>query len=323
MMPTPRDNVNTGRHIRVVQTTPIDNATVIAQYLAHRLSSGQRWRPETLRVRTYQLHRIADQLTPTPLVDVTEDQVVEWQARLRGRPETIAAYISAAHGIFRWMALHARPRLRDDDPTLILERPRIPEAQPRPMLDRHYNLALACAVSDPEMYLWLGLMGCCGLRCCEVAWLMVGDVEPLEAGGGLLHITGKGGKQRTVPVGEMLLLTLRPFLHGRGPVFTRPSDGLAYRPPSVSHRVSKFLSELGVPAPHRAHSLRHRFATDYHSLDVDLYRQAKLMGHASVDTTQRYTQISPVEAARYVEQLTVRRLQTSQRLHTLRHSDVA
>jgi integrase/recombinase XerD len=206
------------------------------------------------------------------------------------------------------MAVYARPRLRQTDPTVALERPRIPEAQPRPMLDRHYNLALACAVSQPEMYLWLGLMGCSGLRCCEIAWLHVSDVEPLEAGGGLLHLTGKGGQQRTVPVGEMLMLTLRPFLRGQGPVFTRPSDGRAHTPHAVSHRISRFLQEIGVPAPHRAHSLRHRFGTDYHGLDPDLYRQAKLMGHASVDTTQRYTEVSPTEAARYIEMLTARRL---------------
>jgi site-specific recombinase XerD len=253
---------------------------------------------------------IADQLAPVQLLDATEDDIAAWQQRLSGRPETIASYTSAARGLYRWMAVYSRPRLRDTDPTVALERPRIPPASPRPMLDRHYDLALACAVSQPEMYLWLGLMGCSGLRCCEIAWLHVGDVEPLENGAGLLHLTGKGGKRRTVPVGEMLMLTMRPFLTGQGPVFTRPSDGGPHTPNAVSSRVSRFLQDIGVPAPHRAHSLRHRFGTDYHGLDPDLYRQAKLMGHASVDTTQRYTEVSPVEAARYIETLTVRRLRS-------------
>lgn len=282
----------------------LDNETVIQAYLSFRAAG---WRPETLRVRTAQLRRIADGLAPTSLIDVTEQHILRWRGAFRGSPETIASYISCVRGLYRWMT-RVRPALRLDDPTLILDRPRIPEAQPRPMLDRHYELALACAVSQPEMYLWLGLMGCSGLRCCEVAWLRVGDVEPRADGGALLHLTGKGGKQRTVPVGAMVALTLHPFLTGQGPVFTRPSDGRAHTPRGVSERVSRFLQQLGVPAPARAHSLRHRFGTDYHALDPDLYRQARLMGHSSVDTTQRYTAISPLEAARYIEELTRRRL---------------
>lgn len=311
-MPTPRDRRKTlsNGHLMEFRTTTT-NDELIAAYLAHQ---APLWRDATLTVRTLQLRRIAEDLAPAAtLLDVDEERLLAWFDRLPGRPETRASYASAVHGLYRWMTVRARPRLRVDDPSQILDRPAIPAAQPRPMLDRHYDLALACSVSDPEMYLWLGLMGCSGLRCCEIAWLQVGDVEPLESGGGLLHITGKGGKQRTVPAGEMLMLTLRPFLHGRGPVFTRPSDGLAHTPASVSHRVSRFLAGVGVPAPHRAHSMRHRFGTDYHQLDVDLYRQATLMGHASVDTTRLYTQISPVEAAKYVEVLTRKRLAPQRR----------
>lgn len=310
-MPTPRDVVKPVSHLELVESPEYDNTTVIANYITHRTTTGRRWRPETVRVRTSQMHLIAEELHPTRLVDVTEEEVLAWSTRLRGRPETIASYISAIHGLYRWMSVLARPRLRADDPTLILERPRIPTAMPRPMLDRHYDLALACAVSRPELYLWLGLMGCCGLRCCEVAWLHTGDVEQLGDGGGLLHVTGKGGKQRVVPAGQMLMLTMRPFLHGRGPVFTRELDGGPHSPHGVSARVNEFLRGIGVPAT--AHQLRHRFGTDFHQLDPDLYRQAKIMGHASVDTTQRYTEISPVEAARHIEALTNRRLRPARR----------
>jgi integrase/recombinase XerC len=309
MMPTPRDGRKTARELRVVQSLPeVSNDAAIAAYLAYQKVNG--WRPKTIEVRVDQLRRIGRQL-PVPFVAATEDDVVAWHSRLEGKPETRASYVSALKVFFRWMVAYARPRLRIDDPTLILERPRIPVAQPRPMLDRHYDLALACAVSNPELYLWLGLMGCSGLRCCEIAWMQVGDVEHLDNGSGLLHITGKGGKQRTVPIGQMLLLTMRPFLTGRGPVFTRPSDGRAHTPKGVSARVNVFLRGVGVPVQHTAHTLRHRFGTDYHALDPDLYRQAKLMGHSSVDTTQRYTEISPAEAAQYIERLTLRRLRPS------------
>jgi site-specific recombinase XerD len=304
-MPTPRDGRKTVCENHRVRHLNVANATLINTYVLYQ--SRERWRPETARVRRSQLHKVADQLATTPLIDATEDDLVHWHDHvLTGAPETRAAYVSAVHGIYQWMSVYARPRYRTDDPTLILKRPRIPTASPRPLLNRHYDLALACAVADPEMYLWLGLMGCCGLRCCEIAWLQIGDVEPLDDRAGLLHVTGKGGKRRIVPVGRMLMLTLNPFLMGRGPVFVRQSDGKAYTPDGVSARVAKFLRGLGINGT--AHQLRHRFGTDFHQLDPDLYRQAKIMGHASVDTTQRYTEVSPLEAARHIETLTRRRL---------------
>lgn len=323
-MPTPRDRIKTFSHLSSMPRPSIDNDTVLAEYIRYRRTTGRKpWRPETTRVRTYQLNRIAEQLHPVALVDVDEEGVLDWMTRIDGQPETIAAYVSTIRGLYRWMAVLSRPRLIEADPTVILERPSIPEAESRPMLEHHYELALACALSDPEMYIWLGLMGCSGLRCCEVAWMQVGNVEPTSSGGGYLHVTGKAGKQRTVPVGAMLLLTMRPFLRGRGPLFTRPSDGQAHTPKSVSGRISTFLQGVGVPAPYRAHSMRHKFGKDYHAIDVDLYRQAKLMGHASVNTTQRYTQISPVEAARYVEELTSRRFNSNGRNMTDGHGRAA
>lgn len=320
-MPTPRDKSKTISEVLPVALHTGHNDLIIAQYLDYqRYASAKPWGIRTAEWRARQLRIIAAALNPVRLIDANEDDVMAWHLKLRGKPETRASYTSAAHGLFNWMAVKSRPRLRTDDPTLILERPRIPVTQPRPMVGRHYDLALACAVSNPEMYLWLGLMGCSGLRCCEVAWMHVGDVEHLPDNSGMLHIVGKGQKQRTVPIGAMLLLTMRPFLRGRGPVFTRPSDGGPHTPKGVSQRVSQFLQGVGVPAPSRAHSLRHLWAGDYHALDPDLYRQAKLMGHASVDTTQRYTEISPVEAARHIETLTTRRLSVGGRMPTERRA---
>jgi integrase len=73
----------------------------------------------------------------------------------------------------------------------------------------------------------------------------------------------------------------------------------------VSARVAAFLRGLQIPAT--GHQPRHRWAGDYHALDPDRYRQAKLMGHGSVNTTQRYTKVSRAEAARHIAALTRRR----------------
>lgn len=293
----------------------VDNDTVIDRFLRAQQSRG--CRPETLRIRRSQLQRLARDLAPTPLATATEEHLVAWYESLTGTPGTIASYTSAARTLFRWMSFKARPRLRSDDPAAILDRPHVPAGVPRPIASDKYELALACAVSDPEMYAWLGLMGCSGLRACEIAWLQVADVEPREDGSGLLHIVGKGGKRRTVPAGPQLMTVLHLFAgrRGAGPVFTRPSDGQAHTPRAVSAKVAAFLRELQIPAT--GHQLRHRWGTDYHALDPDLFRQAKLMGHGSVNTTQLYTAVDPAEAVRHVAALTRRRLDSTAKVVAL------
>jgi site-specific recombinase XerC len=276
-----------------------DNTQIINDYVRYKRYDWPR--KNTVRTRRYQLAAISDAFPQ--LVTASEDDLLRWHDGLTGSAVNVAQYTSVARGLFEWMATVARLRL--DNPAAVLRRPRIPPRAPRPMLDRHYEWALACALSDPEMYLWLGLMGCSGFRCCEVAWANTLDFEPRNDGGGIARVVGKGGKRRPIPVGAMLMLTLKPFLIGRGPVFTRAS-GLPYTPKQISEKVNDFLRGLDIPET--AHSIRHRFGTDYHALDSDLYRQAKVMGHESVETTQLYTEVDPIEAAIYIEQLTRRRL---------------
>lgn len=306
-MPTPRDL----RRLHLVDTRMDrgvnDDAALLEEYVDYMCTMARRrWRAETVRVRRYQLGRILTAL-PRSIRDTTEADLQVWRRTMSGAEETVAGYTSAVRGLFRWAAVLRRPRVRGDDPAAILERPVIPEAVSNPISNPDFDLALACAVAHPEMYAWLGLMGCCGFRCCEVAWLKVRDVEHLDDGRGILRPIGKGGKRRAIPAGVYLMRTLRPFLDGGGPVFTRPSDGGPHTPKGVSERVKAFLRSVGVEGV-TAHNVRHRFSHDYHALDPDLYRQAKLMGHASIDTLQRYLAVSPLEAAEYIDVMTARRL---------------
>lgn len=292
----------------VGDSTGIDNEVLIAAFLrAHR----ERWRPTTTRLRRIQLHALGRQLG-TPLVSVTEEELLAWRDDLHDRqqasPETIKAYVCSARGLYGWMSSRARPRYRPDDPSVCLEVPRIPSRPPRPMLDRHFDIALSAALSDAELFCWLCLAGCSGLRCCEIAWLQTHDVEEIPGGGAWLHLEGKGGKRRTTAAGAALMGVLRPFVSRgvRGPVFTRPSDGRAHTPNRVSAIINQHLRSLGIHET--AHTLRHRFGTDYHVLDPDLFRQASVMGHASVDMTRRYTEVSPAETGRHIDELTARRI---------------
>lgn len=310
-MPTPRSGVNTSVELTLMTFPTIrENDGLIRDYIRYRVNNDG-WRPRTIQMRRLQLHRIAEQL-PAPLHAASEEHLHDWLSQRDGRPGTRASDISALHGLYDWMATLSRPRLRADNPAAALRRPKIPPYPPRPMPNPDLDKALAHAVHDLELFIWLILMSCCGLRCCELAWLRVPDVELRDDGSARMHLTGKGGKRRVVFADAELVDLMRPFLRGQATVFTRPSDGQPYRNgDAVSKRMNTYLNGLGITA--RAHQGRHRFGGDFHEINPDLLVQARAMGHASTRTTEGYTETDVAAAAPAIAELTRRRMRHARR----------
>lgn len=134
----------------------------------------------------------------------------------------------------------------------------------------------------------------CGLRVSELTGL---DVCGLDLEQGLVRVTGKGSKERIVPVGSKALAALAAYLQARGnpaaqtPLFLNHRGG-RLTPRSVERNLKRQLLEGGLTKNATPHSLRHSFAT--HLLDggADLRSIQELLGHASLSTTQKYTQVS-------------------------------
>lgn len=134
----------------------------------------------------------------------------------------------------------------------------------------------------------------CGLRVSELTGL---DVRGLDLEQGLVRVAGKGRKERIVPVGSKACTALRDYLDARGnpaqeaPLFLNHRGG-RLTPRSVERNLKRQLLQGGLIKNATPHSLRHSFAT--HLLDggADLRAIQELLGHASLSTTQRYTQVS-------------------------------
>jgi integrase/recombinase XerC len=139
----------------------------------------------------------------------------------------------------------------------------------------------------------------CGLRVSELTALDVGSVSFEES---LVRVIGKGRKERIVPIGRQAKEALRLYLEARSayadgdPLFLNHRGG-RLTPRSIQRHLKKYLLMAGILKEATPHSLRHSFAT--HLLDggADLRAIQELLGHASLSTTQKYTQVS-------VEQLT-------------------
>ncbi len=134
----------------------------------------------------------------------------------------------------------------------------------------------------------------CGLRISEALGLNRGDVP---SGTAALRITGKGNKQREVPVLEVVRDAIDAYLssspHPGGPddpLFVGVRGGrLGAR--AVQKSVEKLRLALGLPATATPHALRHSFATHLLAGGGDLRTIQELLGHASLSTTQRYTEV--------------------------------
>lgn len=132
----------------------------------------------------------------------------------------------------------------------------------------------------------------CGLRVSELVSLTAGQ---FDAGQGILHIRGKGGKVRLVPVPDTLIGDLRQAIEAADPDTGYVFATHRFRRPMTRQGFNKLLRERCEAAklpPINPHALRHAYATNLSEGGADLLGIQKLLGHASVTTTQIYIQVS-------------------------------
>lgn len=256
----------------------------IEAWLSTLVAAGRR--AETIRLRRYQLERVAAGVAPVGPWEVTTEQLVAWLGRQDWERETRRSWRSALQGFYRWA--HRRG-LAAVDPTFDLERikPSVPAPHPTPediVLD-----ALASA-GDRER-LMVRLAAELGMRRGEVCLVHSGDLER-RRDGWWLRVHGKGGKIRELPIEGGLAAAVRRC--GFGYAFPGAIDG--HLSPAWT---GKLVSRL-MPAAWSMHSLRHRFGTAAHDQENNMEAVRQLLGHASIETTRRYVLVKPAVLRRTV-----------------------
>jgi integrase/recombinase XerC len=179
--------------------------------------------------------------------------------------------------------------------------PRLKVGLPRPVSEDQARDLLAEAAGDTERDPWetardeavLTLLWGCGLRISEALSLTWSSV-PL---GQSLRITGKGGKTRIVPVLDAVRAAMDVYLNelpfvltADAPLF-RAKRGGPLSPRHVQGLVQTLRGRLGLSDRVTPHAFRHAFATHLLGAGADLRAIQDLLGHASLSTTQRYTQV--------------------------------
>lgn len=177
--------------------------------------------------------------------------------------------------------------------------PRYQRPLPKPLLveDAKAIIGLASRPSNHREHwktarnraLILLLYGC-GLRSHEATALPFG----IDVTAKCLHITGKGNKERLVPILRIVVDAVetyrRMYLAAHGDVAPeRLFEGVSDR--TLRRLMQGYRETLGLPSTASPHALRHSFATHLHQNGMDLVHLADLLGHASIRTTAIYTQV--------------------------------
>ncbi|MEI8032061.1 MAG: tyrosine recombinase XerC [Chlorobiaceae bacterium] len=233
------------------------------------------------------------------------------------QPRSIARHLASLKGFYRWLNESGES---DNQVFSSIATPKFPRRVPGFLTEQQTEKLFdslipsagdeASGTSTPEEAFVVGrdraileLLYGCGLRVSELAGL---KVEDLDMAGGFVKLTGKGSKQRIVPVGKPALLALKNYFEVRLNFFRIKGDGdrgkLAYLfvtskgkkiyPVLVQRLTRRYLLLVTEQKKKNPHILRHSFATHLLNSGADLKSVSEMLGHSNLSTTEIYTHVT-------------------------------
>lgn len=234
--------------------------------------------------------------------DATETELQEWFAYdyKRSKSATVNRRLAALKRYYRWAL---RQSVVKADPCLNLQAVKQAARFPHTLSEAQVERLLKAPDTDTELGLrdraMLETLYATGLRVSELVNLQLLD---LNLDGGVLQVSsGKGGKQRLVPLGEEAAYWINEYAQQARPALlgARRSDALfvTIRAAAMTRQafwliVKKYAEQAGISIPLSPHVLRHAFATHLLNHGADLRVVQMLLGHADISTTQIYTHVA-------------------------------
>lgn len=277
-------------------------------YLGH-LTHERRLSAHTARSYGRDIGMLIELAGAVPLEGLQVHDVRRFVAQLHARGldgRSLARALSAWRGFFNYLA---RDHGYRHNPCAGLRAPKAAKRLPRALSPDEAGRLMEIdgagplALRDRAM---LELLYSSGLRLSELTGLRLGDVDFDDA---TVRVTGKGAKTRVVPIGSYALAALRGWLTQRGrlaragerALFLNRTGG-ALSPRSVQLRLAQWARRCGLGRQVHPHALRHSFASHLLQSSGDLRAVQEMLGHASISTTQVYTQLDFQHLAKAYDQ---------------------
>jgi integrase/recombinase XerD len=210
-----------------------------------------------------------------------------------------ARQLSSLRRFYRYLA---REGIAESDPTSDLESPVIGKTLPKTLSESSVEQLLAAPAENTALGIrdraMLETIYASGLRVSELVNLALSE---LDSTAGLVRVTGKGGRERIVPLGEEALAHLGQYLNDARPELLRDRVSEAVfvtrRGGPMSRQafwqlIKRYATVAGVDEALSPHSLRHAFATHLLNHGADLRSVQMLLGHSNLSTTQIYTHVA-------------------------------
>lgn len=208
-------------------------------------------------------------------------------------PTSVMRKTASLRGFFKWLCAN---EICKKNPALTLEQPKIPKKLPKVMTIEEINTILSQDLIKIEKVI-LELLYGCGLRVSELVNLKINDIDISAK---YLQCTGKGSKERIVPIGSKALKAIKEYEKERDFILQKnrqTSKNLLIKGDGKNitrQDIYTFIHKQGEKI-HKSispHTLRHSFATHLLENGADLRVVQELLGHSDVSTTQLYTHIS-------------------------------
>lgn len=212
---------------------------------------------------------------------------------------SIARILSGVRSFYKFLVLDG---YLEQDPTELLESPKIGKHLPEVLSVEEIDAIEGIIdVSTPEGQrdrAAIEMLYSCGLRVSELCNLLLSDLYLDE---GFLRVTGKGNKQRLVPISERAIRELKSWFAFRNSINIKPGEEdyvfiSAARKKHLSritvfHNIKVYAEQAGIQKTISPHTFRHSFATHLLEGEANLRAIQTMLGHESISTTEIYTHI--------------------------------
>ena len=282
----------------------MNNAILIGQFLDS-LWSERGLSENTLSAYRTDLEQLVNWLATQNKCDLTaieRDDIVAYLTARSQRnvsPRSTARLLSSLR---RFYGYCRRESLIEEDPTRLIAAPKLGRPLPDTLSEDQVELLLHAPDPSTDLGMrdraMLELLYATGLRVSELIGLREDQVNLRQ---GVLRVTGKGQKERLVPLGEVAmdwiqqyLKTVRPDLLAgtlENALFvTHRKSGMTRQ--AFWYLIKRYAAQVGIRAHLSPHTLRHAFATHLINHGADLRAVQMLLGHSSISTTQIYTHVA-------------------------------
>ncbi|MBE1300135.1 MAG: site-specific tyrosine recombinase XerD [Alteromonadaceae bacterium] len=202
--------------------------------------------------------------------------------------------------------------VREDDPISLIQNPKLPKALPKTLTEGEVESLLNAPETDEDPVqmrdkAMLELLYATGLRVTELISMQLNQISLQQ---GVIRVTGKGNKERLVPIGEEANYWIAKYLkEGRIHLLRKESDilfpssrGVQMTRQTFWHRIKFYAKKAQISAELSPHTLRHAFATHLLNHGADLRVVQMLLGHSDLSTTQIYTHVATERLQKLVAQ---------------------